>query len=139
MLALWTLLACAGPNQHLRQEGKDFDLLSRSATLYWEAERWGDAERAAAFVEDPNDRALFKDELMERAAGHKLVTAEVLSVRMNPEEPDAAANRRRTATVIVRTEGYEMPAQILQTAKLTQTWYRSDFGWWVSWEPQLTP
>lgn len=112
---------------------KEQDLLSSSADLYWEAYRWADGDRAGAFIEDSQVRVLYLDWLAEHSEGHKVESAKVLQVLLDPEIKVEPGQPLRTATVYVRVKGYSYPAQILESERVKQRWYRSVNGWFVEW------
>lgn len=109
-------------------------MLSSSAELYWEAYRWADGERAGAFIEDPALRVLFLDWLAEHHEGHKLESATILQVILDPEVTAEPGAPLRTGTVYVRTKGYSYPEQIVESERVQQQWYRSVNGWFIEWE-----
>ncbi len=113
---------------------KEQELLSSSADLYWEAYRWADGDRAGAFIEDPQLRVLYLDWLAEHSEGHKVESAKVLQVILDPEVKAEPGKPLRTATVYVRVKGYSYPAQIVESERIKQQWYRSVNGWFVEWE-----
>ncbi len=128
--------ACGGKRArtgNLGEQTKEQELLQDSARLYWEAVRWTDSERAGAFIEDPEQRVLYRDWLEEHGETHKLEDANLLQVILGPEVERPADGRLQTGTVYVRTKGYSYPAQIVETARVEQAWYRSVNGWFVDW------
>lgn len=133
-LAVPILSGCP-PKTNLQREDKEQKLLEDSARLYWEAIRWGDEERASAFIEQPGDRVLFKDWFIEDKEKNRVEEANILQVVMTPEleEPDQDGVLRR-ATVYVRTRGYTYPDQIVRSERITQPWYRTVQGWFVEWD-----
>ena len=118
---------------NLSEESKEQQLLSDSARLYWEALRWADSERAGAFIEDKQQRVLYRDWMEEHAEQHKLEDAQVLQVILGDELDPPVDGRLQTASVFVRTKGYSYPAQIVETARVEQKWFRSVNGWFVDW------
>ena len=136
ILLFLTALGCAGKRANLRAEPKEEELLSDSARLYWEGVRWGDADKAAAFVENPDKRLVYKFWFTDQTDNHRYVDVTILQVTLDPEPAEPSkADHLRTAKVFVHTEGYDLPAQILRKETITQGWYRSLSGWWVEWEP----
>lgn len=115
-----------------RAELKEQELLMRSVKLYWEAVRWGDADRAAAFVEDPQSRALFKDWMEQERGRARVEDFTVLHVALQPRP--TGAEGLREAQIFVRVSGYALPQQILKTDRQEQTWYRTLHGWHLAWD-----
>ena len=139
--SLWLLPALSGcgasnPKRvaNLGTVDKEQELLSSSADLYWEAYRWADGDRAGAFIEDPQLRVLYLDWLAEHSEGHKIESAKVLQIILDPEVKAEPGQPLRTATVYVRVKGYSYPAQIVESERVKQRWYRSVHGWFVEWE-----
>jgi hypothetical protein len=135
---LWLVLSgCAVDRSAIRSDDHEQSYLRESADLYWDSVRWGDIERASAFIERPEDRVLFRVRLQDRQEMRRLTEASVLrALVIKPtqlDEPDAEG-RWRTGEVLVRTEGYTLPAQIVKTEELTQEWYRTTAGWWLYWD-----
>lgn len=129
------ILAGCGPKTNLRRDDREKTLLDDSVRLYWEAYRWGDEERAGAFIESSGDRVLFMDWLIEHKEGHRIEEATVLQVVMTPElETPAEDGTLRRATAYVRTRGYTYPEQILESERIEQRWYRTVQGWFVDWD-----
>ena len=60
-------------------------------------------------------------------------TADVL-VEMGTTLGAPPDGRLQTADVYVRTKGYTYPAQIVESERVEQVWYRSLNGWFVDWE-----
>ena len=118
---------------NLSEETKEQQLLSDSARLYWEALRWADSERAGAFIEEAQQRVLYRDWMEEHAEKHKLEDAQVLQVILGDELDPPVDGRLQTASVFVRTKGYSYPAQIVETERVEQKWFRSVNGWFVDW------
>ena len=135
-LALTTpaVLGGCGPKTNLKREDKEQVLLDDSSRLYWEAYRWGDEERAGAFIEASGDRVLFKDWFIDHKEAHKIEEATILQVVMSPELEAPADGKLRRATVYVRTRGYTYPEQIVESQRIEQTWYRTVQGWFVDWD-----
>lgn len=141
-LAAALLLLCAAAPAAARQErperssdraeSKEQELLGRSVKLYWDAVRWGDAEKAASFIEDPQARVLYRDQLEQDRSARRVEDYSLLQVVLNPKPttPDAL----REARVTVRLSGFTVPQQILKTERLDQVWYRTLTGWHLRWE-----
>jgi hypothetical protein len=141
-LAAALLLLCAAPPAAARQEraersseraeSKEQELLGRSVKLYWDAVRWGDAEKAASFIEDPQVRVLYRDQLEQDRSARRVEDYSMLQVVLNPKPttPDAL----REARVTVRLSGFTVPQQILKTERLDQVWYRTLTGWHLRWD-----
>ena len=119
---------------HERAELKEQELLMRSVKLYWDAVRWGDAERAAEFVEDPQSRALFKDWMEQERGRERVEDFTVLQVALN--ERPVNTEGPREAQIFVRVSGYTLPQQILKTDRQQQTWYRTLNGWHLAWDAE---
>ena len=115
-----------------RAEAKEQELLGRSVKLYWDAVRWGDAEKAASFIEDPQARVLYRDQLEQDRNARRVEDYSLLQVVLNPKPttPDAL----REARVTVRLSGFTVPQQILKTERLDQVWYRTLTGWHLRWD-----
>ena len=127
-------VGCATPNSNRKGASKEESNLLRSAEIYWHSVRWADAERASVFIEDPSQRLLFKEWLERQADERRYEEATVVQAVIGAEKDKPVDGRTREAVVFVRTRGYELPAQILQTWKVRQTWYRTTTGWFVEWE-----
>ena len=113
--SLWLLPALSGcgasnPKRvaNLGTVDKEQELLSSSADLYWEAYRWADGDRAGAFVEDPQ-RGCCTWTGSEHSEGHKIESAKVLQIILDPEVKAEPGQPLRTATVYVRVKGYSTP------------------------------
>lgn len=117
---------------HERAESKEQELLMRSVKLYWDAVRWGDAERASTFLEDPQSRALFKDWMEQERDRQRLEDYSVIQAAMDDRPPEASGLRQ--ARIFVRVSGYTLPEQILKTERQEQIWYRTMTGWHLSWD-----
>jgi hypothetical protein len=132
-LTVPVVLSGCGPKTNLKREDKEQVLLDDSSRLYWEAYRWGDEERAGAFIETTGDRVLFKDWFIEHKEAHKIEEATILQVVMTPELDEPEDGKLRHATVYVRTRGYTYPEQIVESERIQQKWYRTNQGWFVDW------
>ena len=125
----------------IRQAEQEKQYLSDSARIYWDGLRWGDTEKISAFIEDEEDRALFRSRMEDRHKKERLVDVEVLRVKLiTTTEAELAGTVLPPGAVFlgdvrVRTEGYSLPAQILRTEEHQQDWYRTTAGWWVAWDP----
>lgn len=131
------LTAGCGPKSTLKREDKEQGLLDDSARLFWQARRWGDSERASAFIEHPGDQALYRDWFIEQTEKHKVEEATILQAVMTPELDKPEDGRLRYATVYVRTRGYTYPDQIVETERVAQRWYRTAHGWFIDWDRDL--
>lgn len=138
-LSTWLILlgGCAIDRAAIRSDDQEHGYLQDSAAEYWRFIRWGAPERAAIFIESPDDRPRFLVQMNERMETQRLTDAAVLEVRVehalgDGTQPDAAGHWR-LGEVVVRTEGYTLPAQILRTEEQTQRWYRTPDGWWLDW------
>jgi len=144
LLFLTTPLGCATTgsgsgagsraNSAAQVAAHDTELVHGSAEQYWHAVRWGDGSSAATFIEEPNQRLLYETWLSDQQDSIRYVDAQVLQVQLeSPTDADPTAEST-LATVYVRVERYTLPAQVLEEETLRQSWYKSDAGWWVSWE-----
>lgn len=127
-------VGCAAPNANRKGASKEEGNLLRSAEIYWQSVRWADAERASAFIEDPSQRLLYKEWLEKQSDERRYEEATVIQAVIGDEQDKPVDGRTREAVVFVRARGYELPAQILETWKVRQTWYRTPTGWFVEWE-----
>jgi hypothetical protein len=60
----------------------------------------------------------------------------VLKIDLQPPPESAAQGETwRTGTVLVKVEGYTLPAQIVRTEEIEQTWFRTPSGWFLQWDP----
>lgn len=125
--------ACAGSQANRKGTSKDEGALIRSAEIYWQAIRWTDADRASVFIEDPGQRVLFKDWVDKQQSERRYEEATVIQAVVGDEHDKPVNGRLREAVVYVRAHGYELPAQILETWRIKQTWYRTTTGWFVEW------
>lgn len=125
----------------IRQSEQEKQYLADSARLYWEGMRWGDAEKVAAFIESEEDRALFRARLEDAREVSRVVEADVLRTKLIPAAEALSLGSALPANAVflgeawVRTEGYTLPAQILRTEEVKQSWYRTTAGWWIAWDP----
>ncbi len=137
MLILLSALGCATVDtKAINDDGEEKTLLSDSARLYWQGVRWEDSELSSNFIELEDDRALFRSRMEDRLKEEKLVEATILRVRVMDVEGASIplTGTWRTGTVLVRLEGYTLPAQIVVTEEREQSWYRTASGWWLDWE-----
>ncbi len=135
-LAVGGLAGCGpkSPKPDKGTEGKDHELLLRSANMYWEAVRWADGERAGMFIENTQERVIFMDWMQDERSRYRYEDIVVIQVQMGPKLDPPVDGKRREATVWARTSGYALPEQILETDRIRQGWYRTDQGWFVAWE-----
>lgn len=126
--------SCIAHENPVRRDARETMLLTDSASLYWEAVRWGDATRAGKFIERAADRAAFQDWLEDEGAAERIVDAKIVGVALGvaPAVEDKGAPPRE-ATVSIRTEGYTVPEQIVHNETIEQTWYRLGNGWYLRW------
>lgn len=132
--SLGLAVACAAPNANRKGASKEESHLLRSAGIYWQAVRWADPDRASVFIEDPAQRLLYKEWLEKQSEVRRYEEATVIQAVIGEERDKPVDGRTREAVVFVRARGYELPAQILETWKVRQTWYRTPHGWFVEWE-----
>jgi hypothetical protein len=135
-LSMPVVLTGCGPKTNLQRTDKEQELLQDSVRLYWEAYRWGDEEKAGAFIEDAGDQVLYKDWMIVRRDSHKTEEANILQVSLGPEIEEPADGHLQTATVYVRTNGYTFPDQIVQSDRVKQDWYRTVNGWFLTWDKE---
>ncbi|MCB9780562.1 MAG: hypothetical protein H6742_18490 [Alphaproteobacteria bacterium] len=136
------LTGCGAHDRNaLKTDSKEYDELAAATKLFWDSVRWGDTERAAVVFEEAPRAARWEIAADEMLGARRFTDVSLVEIDMHPRDPDAKGDVVRTASVTVRTEGYELPAQILRKELWTQTWYRSHDGWHLSWEggPPLTP
>ena len=131
------IIACVPDRNAIKGDDQEQQLLGDSARLYWEGVRWGDVDKAANFIQ-PDRRALFRVREADRQREEKLISAEILQVTLDEQVPtqERQGGRWRTGSALVRTEGYELPAQILHSEEIDQLWYRTEDGWWVDWDSE---
>ena len=108
-----TISACFD-KQAIRQEDQEKALLYENAQRHWEGRRWNIPSRAAAFYEDPLERA--REEGVLKRSNQKFTDISVLHVTLDEKtEADALKNTQqtdpdklwlRTGTVFVRVEGF---------------------------------
>lgn len=126
---------CSVDRAAIRSDEQEQKHLQDSAEEYWHAVRWGYAERAAVFVEQDVDRSRHHMQLEAELETQRYTDVTVLRVTVtapeDPAQPDANGHWR-TGEVVVFTEGYTLPAQIVQRQERTQQWYRTTDGWFVS-------
>lgn len=135
-LLLLSLLSCAAPLKNVDEDAREQAALGARAEKYWRAARWADATEASAFVADSGERIAFEALMEERWKDHRLTEATVLRVALEP--PTVGAPRE--ATVTVKTQGYDLPEQVLRTEMVTQRWFRAATDWYLVWpEPPETP
>ena len=103
---MWPLIFLACPKvdqQALRQDDKEQMVLQDAAVLYWQGVRWGEPSRAAAYIEDPLERARFSADI---EAVH-YTDVQVMHAELDPApdgEPGNDLEIWRTAKVYVRIE-----------------------------------
>jgi hypothetical protein len=135
MLTILTALGCLHPDlQAIRQEDQERDKLAESATKYWDGVRWEVDDQSAMFI-DADDRALFRSRIEQQRKTERLVDVAVLQVTLDPQ-PEQHTDTWRTGTVLVKVEGYTLPAQIVRTEEVSQTWVRTPTGWFLQWAPE---
>ena len=132
--------ACAPDRQALKGEDQERMELESRASSYWMAVRWADAEAASAFVEPADQREQFhlwlQDQLdLQRITDATVVRVDVAERDPAPTQPRADGEPLLTAQVTVRTEGYRVSDQRVRKEDLSQSWYRTEDGWYVQWTP----
>lgn len=127
------LSGCAHDKAALRNEEKEKADLSARSELFWRSLRWQDYDGAAAFVEDDEQRVSWKLVMESESKAVRWQDSSLLDLKVDPvlDEPDG--DRLQMGTVRVRTEYYELPAQVLRQEVVVQTWYRSHDGWFLQW------
>jgi hypothetical protein len=116
-----------------KKEAKDFEMLQRSATLYWEGVRWSDTDKAANFIEDSNDRMEFGQWLEAKLEGQRVMDAKIIRVDVKAVD-DPKSLILRYAYITVAMQAYTMPEQVLKKETFEQKWYRNAEGWWLEWK-----
>ncbi len=136
MLPLLHAFSCIHTDtQAIRQDDQEKKHLSESAQDYWDGVRWEVDDQSALFIEE-DDRALFRSRVEEQRKGERLVDVAVLKIDLQPPPESAAQGETwRTGTVLVKVEGYTLPAQIVRTEEIEQTWFRTPSGWFLQWDP----
>lgn len=135
------LTGCAAHDRNARKsDEKEYDELASATKLFWDSVRWGDAERAKSVLEEAPQAARWSIAAEEMFAARRFTEVDLVEIDLHPRDPDARGGVDRTASVLVKTEGYELPAQILRKELWTQTWYRTRDGWYLTWDggPPLT-
>ena len=130
---------CAVDQQAIRKDSDEQADLTRRAELYWRSVRWGDTATAASFVSGGDRRLRYQQKLDDEQKNARLSDSEVQRVELHnpPSHPETTADGTRVlrrATVIVRTEGYRLPAQVVEQRTVSQEWYRSPDGWFIEWD-----
>ena len=129
---MWPLIFLACPKvdqQALRQDDKEQVALQQAAELYWQGVRWGEPNRASAFIEDPMERARFAAGVGEV----RYTDVKVLHAELDPAPDETPGNQLevwRTAKVYVRIEKIDND-NVLRSSENTQVWYRTSDGWYV--------
>ena len=135
---MFLLLSCVSADlKAIRQDDQEQTLLQESARLYWEGVRWEVPEQSVTFIAE-DDQALFQARIADQRKEERITEALILKATLEevPPETTASSDVWRTGTVLVRLEGYTLPAQILLTEELTQSWYRTPSGWVLDWDPE---
>ncbi len=136
---LFLLLAGLNPRKELKLESRESELLQQSARLYWDAVRWGDAERAGVFIEEAPERVIYRDWLVETHAARRVEEVVILETILGPTAKPDSQGRTRSAEVVVRLEAISLRSQTLETERLRQQWYRTVDGWYLDWEAPTGP
>ncbi|MFT5680687.1 MAG: hypothetical protein ACI8RZ_001593 [Myxococcota bacterium] len=136
MLVLLTTFSCIhADTQAIRQDDQEKKQLSEAAQEYWDGVRWEVDDQSAMFINE-DDRALFRSRVDEQRDLERLVEATVLQVTLDPALEITTQNETwRTAIVLTKVEGYTLPAQIVRTEEVSQTWFRTPSGWFLEWDP----
>jgi len=139
MLAiLASFLSCIPADvQAIRKDDQERDQLADAARLYWEGVRWEVDDQSADFIDEEN-RALFRSRVEEQRKMERIIEATILKVTVNeaPVEQTAKTDSWRTGTVLVKLEGYTLPAQIVRIEEVSQEWNRTPDGWFLQWDPE---
>lgn len=105
---------------------RDTRAVTEAAEVFWSALRWQDLGTAAAFLENVDDRVSWTTSM---ATARQYRSAVVLTVQVGPQLQQTNGIHRE-AVVVVRTETIGND-QVLRTDVVTQTWYKTDDGWFV--------
>lgn len=129
------LASCASGRTAIKTKSRDEGMLATAAQSYWQGVRWNDGAVSAAFIEDVTNRGRFQAWLEDEWEARRVVDVDLVSIEVSDELSGDERGWTRTGTVRVRTEGYSLPAQILGTDDVDQSWYRTKKGWWLDWQP----
>ena len=124
---------CAGAKKLVKDDAMEKETLRKAATIYWEGVRWGDADRSSAFIQDSDLRVAFSYWLEDEQEERRISDVAIMQIEMGPEIDPPREGREREATVHLRIEGYELPAQIVDKRQEEQLWYRTQTGWYAEW------
>ncbi len=128
------LSGCAHDKQALRDDDKEKKDLSKRTELFWRAVRWQDPQSASVYIEDEDARRLWVGAMTEQVDKVRFVDVALQDLALGERSADPKAERVQEASVKVRVESYTLPAQVLSTRTVSQTWYRSHDGWFLHWE-----
>lgn len=132
LLAL-ALAGCAHDKLATRGDDKELADLSARTEQFWRSMQWQDPAGAAPFLEEDGQRRRWLLEVERLNQEVRITDASLVDLQLQPAADDPPADRAREAIVLVRTEGYTMPAQIVRRETVQQTWYRSADGWFLDW------
>ncbi|NOY24540.1 MAG: hypothetical protein GXP62_01570 [Oligoflexia bacterium] len=133
-LSLLSLLGCAHDKLAERGDNRELADLSTRAEDFWRAVQWQDAAGASSYIEDPTVRRKWSIEAERMVAETRVTEASLADVELGDLLDPPVDGRVRLGTVTMRTQGYTLPAQILTTSTVVQTWYRSTGGWFLDWD-----
>ena len=128
-IGIYLFLSCALDKNALRQESEEKRLLQESADQHWSGVRWSIPSKAAAFYEDPLERARKEHDL--KLPLSRVTDVQILHVELMPVE-----NGWRDGVVYVRLEGISFD-NTLKVMEEQQKWYRNETGWWIGERPEL--
>lgn len=133
-LALALLLGgCAHDKLATRGDDKELADLSTRTEQFWRSMQWQDPAGAAPFIEEDAQRRRWLLEVERLNLEVRITDASLVDLQLGPVLEDPPEGRVREASVLVRTEGYTMPAQVVRRETVTQAWYRSEDGWFLDW------
>lgn len=124
---------CAGAKKLVKDDAMEKETLRKAALIYWEGVRWGDADRASVFIQDADLRVAFSYWLEDEQEARRISDVAIMQIELGPEIDPPSEGREKEATVHLRIEGYELPAQIVDKRQEEQTWYRTQTGWYAEW------
>lgn len=133
-LPLVAFVACAHDKLAQRSEDKELADLSSRTELFWRAIKWQDASAAAAFIEGDSARRMWSIEAERFGQETRVTDAALVNMELGELIAEPTDGYTRAATVLVRTEGYALPAQIVKRETVAQTWIRTEEGWYFDWK-----
>lgn len=109
-----------------RHDARDARLLGDAASTYWEGVRWGDANKAGAYLPGLDTRVALTTMLADPHV--RLTDATVLQVELGADPGKDAA---RTAAVVVRLETIDVQKNRYETLTYVQHWEGHGAVWQV--------